>query len=337
MDILLENFEIDDESITLLLAGDYSETKGIKFVLDDKAILSEVNGSLSFVDGKTTVIFPVPSETICEIYFSQSTDPIIHENDILVLNNLFARNDSDYSKMFRSRPLRPEITSLNFFVARQIAMKFRGSYCYRIGAAVVEAYKTVEMLNLTAISASDNRLQELYPLVELCEYASSPRVNKEHLRCSMLCTHFHLKIMLGDYSGMMDVLQKTKDGIRGVAIFYTPSYPINLSLLLLALTAKLKNDEEMFNEVLGRMEFVYRRAVLDSSIENSRWFKELGVSHNAVVHALQLREEYLNKDTSIELIKTVFFRSIRVKGKSAYYMFKKYMSFFSDEQSGENR
>lgn len=327
MTVAVADFTLDGENNVLLtVVGDFSLVEAIEFcTLEGGFSLSRPDFTSDYKDDTTVFSFQCPDAIILDVLFSFGGD---HSDGLPVLASLFPTDDEEYSKIFRSRPSRPDNIYLNFFVARQIATAFPGRPCFKISGAIVEAYKAVELCDKKFIAAADKRLESLYPLLAQCEYATSPRVNKEHLEFSMLCVHFHLKIMLSDFDGLTQVLKRVYSGVRGVAVFYTPSFPISLALLLYAVIAKLKGNEALFTKILTKMEFVFKRAVYDSSIENARWFKELHIAHGAVGNALMLRDDFISAIESERLIKDVFYKSIRVKGKSAHLMYKKFTSFF---------
>lgn len=259
------------------------------------------------------VVYLLPGgEPVTRVWARLDEDP--NAEGELLLDRLFAANNQEFSEIFRSKSNRPDDQNLVYFIARQLSEHFAGSPWFRVGAAVVLGYKACESGRPELIEHALDALEKAKPLLEQCDIASSPRVNREHLWFSLLCVELHLHIALEHREAVRDIFEQVFTGCESVTNMQTPSFPINLVLLLAALAAKVEGRETDFGQILQQMELVYRRSVEDGSTRNTTWFGELRVAHEALWIALRLRDQFDPDGNNERLMRKVFDRAFRVNG-----------------------
>lgn len=258
-------------------------------------------------------------------------DIVDSDNSLFVVDGLCPLDDAEYSKNFKSKKNRTGLIYLDLFIALQTFRFFKGGENFKICAAVVVAYKAVESGSPGMLQLATEIINECDKLLLLCKYADSPRRNKEHLRVSLMCAEWHVYFALGDFIKFEKIQEKMFSVVRETANFFTPSYLICLSLSFYALTKAILKDEEQFLLTLDVAYNVYKRAVLDSSVNNITWFRELSVPHAMVANIIKMRDNWAEVTLESQLTRDIFNTSVRVNGDVADRLFESYKSNFSKD------
>lgn len=334
---MLVDFQVDSNNkVSLILNSVPEGYKYLKVKFPDE--VKVVDGvKWEQVDDYVTLSFVNEMDIVPSFYLSTSKASVLGKDDVCLADRLFSFSDKEYRRHFRWRGHRPKVGQLPFFSARQMAKHYSGLICFRVGAAVIEAYKAIESKNNDFIKDALVRVDSAFLLLDSdflqTENHFYPRESNVHQRYSLLCAKWHLLIMLKDYEGMLGVLRTIKQGIMNTGILYTICYLVNLSLLLLLLVAKYNKDDALFNEVLKQMHYIFSRAISDYNtfqVNHRDTFAELAVPHNAIVLAYDLRDKFDNEEGRDELVKKIFKSCVRVKGGPAESMYINFISFFND-------
>lgn len=338
---MLKSFKLKDNRVIELELDDIQKSYNyIKLKCKDSVVVLDAKMAVGFKKFE----FKYSQEVISAIYLSENTTLNV-EHDLCLAENLFAFDDKDYNNFFVLRRKRPELKALAHFAAKQMAINFPGSNCYKIGAAIIECYKAIELCDLALVRDCDERLSGMYLLLSGCEESFFPRESKEHLMFSLLCAHWHAKVMIGDYEGVLRVLEKVEVEARTVGFFCTAGYPVNLSFLLLAIIAKLTGDDEKYSDLIGKMHKVFHRMIHDYYVhsdvvrdqkwslpKNNIWnsmFNEFAVSQSAISCGLELCKESKTLITKPKLLRKAFYRTLRVREEpAASLMYDSFCSFF---------
>ncbi|EKO3733479.1 hypothetical protein P0F03_003379, partial [Vibrio metschnikovii] len=246
---------------------------------------------------------------------------LYHGHEEFVIDSLCPLDDKSFETNFIRKDKRHKNANLDFFVSHQIEKFFTGSESYICVAQVVKAYKSIEIRNLELIEFADKSIDDAYALLDACKFDWHPRKNKEHLLFSMLCAQWHLKIAKGDKDGFLNVIERILASLNNISNFLTPSFPINLSLLIYVLYLKAigQDTEAKKYSTIGLN--VFKKAVNDSDYGRVTLFGELAVSHSAVLHMLQIDKEKFQFD---EQFKIRVISSFRVKGKASQFLLENF-------------
>lgn len=238
----------------------------------------------------------------------------ILDNEILqdLAGLLFTENDAAFESSFSRKAERTGFVQLDYFAAWQINKYFRGSSCYICSSMVVLGYKAVEINDKKLLLEVDDILSSSEQLINDCTLDWHPRRNKEHLQVSILCSHWHVKLALRDKLGFLEVMEKIKSNIVNISNFFTPSYPITLSLLIYTSYFYLLSEFDRSKDIAYEAAAIFKRAVNDSDFGRVTLFGELNVSQKAAHNALQLAQR---KNYTEEQFKEKVLTSFRVKGK----------------------
>lgn len=246
-----------------------------------------------FFDGKQAVF---PLEGICKPVDKISIQLNFKDNsklDVDLLNNLFPKNDREFEEKFIRKMQRHGSSSIDYFVADQIELFFDGAVYYSCSAAVVKAYKAVELNDDQLLRSAESGVNKALKVIDKADVHWHPRKNKEHLYFSMLCALWHVKLAQSDRSGFLDVLESVFSSSSDSALknYFTPSYPISNALCLYAIFLSLTGQREKSKEVSELCFRVFQSAVKDADKNKNTLFEELAVSHRATAKALRISSE----------------------------------------------
>lgn len=225
---------------------------------------------------------------------------------------MFPRDDADFEKTFLRAAHRYGDRHTLYVTARQIARHFEGRHAYRCCAAVVMAYKAME---LGGPLLGDEALAELATCVagiEACEITLNPRTNREHLLASVLCAKWHVELGLERWQTFMETLEATSALSTGLSNYFTPAYPISCSMLVLAVIQNLRgHSAEVETLALAGLK-LFQRAVSDARF-SSVLFQELSVSHQNVAAMIKLAKDA--PPPAVQDMERLLHGALRVSGK----------------------
>lgn len=263
---------------------------------------------------------------------SQLSLPITHlvledsaGSELVRVDELMPRSDEEYEVGFRSAKRRPDSAYINFFIARQMVLHFPGTPSYRIAAAVVVLYKAVEIGDPEYLDWAEEALQIAEQLMPLAPVARSTRKNREHLRVSLWCAEWHLRLLQGDFPGFLDRMLKIKNYMETDSLksYFNVAYPANASLLLLCLYFSAIKKRGQAQEVSGLTFELFKKSVRDADTTMAH-FKELGKIHEATYECLMLskRNKPVSKTKIIEVLQR-WARIDHVEHKASFQKIRK--------------
>ncbi|MDR6984043.1 hypothetical protein J2X32_002685 [Rheinheimera pacifica] len=314
--ISVHKCSINSEELKIILSSstyfDKEVVSGFYFSKEGSAELFSFNeiGLVSAIDDgeflELNIKYKELSFPIVSIFFKSNS--VLED----LVGLLFTENDAVFEGSFSRKAERTGFLHLDYFAAWQINKYFRGSSCYICSSRVVLGYKAVELNKKDLLLEVDGILSSTDSLINDCVLDWHPRKNKEHLQVSVLCAHWHVKLALRDRLGFLEVMEKVKSSIITISNFYTPSYPITLSLLMYSSYFHLLNKVEECKAVAYEAADVFKRAVKDSDFGRVTLFGELNVSQKAAHYSLQLAQHASFSETQF---KEKVLTSFRVKGK----------------------
>ena len=280
----------------------------------------EVNG-LPLVDVESSAfnLCQDDNDIIIEIAISLLTFPV---NDLALLwrgsgrlvmfSNFYPKDDYHYENNFIREAQRSGNSLIDFFNSYQIVKFFKGSNYYTCGAQVVKSYKAIELEDKTFIADALDSMRSIVNLTKSIDYDWHPRRNGEHLFFSTSCADWHMSLAIGDYNGTFYKLKAVFDNVSILRNYFTPSYPISLSILMyiIFLTRRGRIDEARV--ALEKLVYVFKRAVEDCDNKKIVLFSELAVPHKATILASKLLESSVCEG---DILKECFKFSLRVKAK----------------------
>jgi hypothetical protein len=231
-----------------------------------------------------------------------------------VADNLFPKDDAEYKRIFARKVKRVGSAYADYFVADQIERFFNGSTYYRCGAAVVKGYKAVEIGDAQCLDSAMAGLCKALVDVQSCEIHWHPRQNREHLEASLLCCLWHVQLASMDAEGVHDTLARLEALAHGLSNYFTPCFPITLSLLASASLGWLRRDQQRVDAMTDLTVQVYKRGVADADPGKLTLFAELKVSHMAALQSLTLRT---STHLDPEAFRVIFQHALRVSGPPA--------------------
>jgi hypothetical protein len=196
------------------------------------------------------------------------------------LASIFPSDDDAYVEMFQSNTRRWGNVRTRFFLAEQIVRFFEGAPEHIIGAALIMAYKAVEigrpkdMLRALRVNSS------AFELLATLGPSSHPRRNPEHLEISLLTTRWHLQAALGDLQGTRVTLQQLLACTRVRASYWTLAYSASKSLLLAGWIEWRLGEADRARVCWERCVALFRLAAAEADPRSSVLFAEL--SHSLI-------------------------------------------------------
>ena len=257
--------------------------------------------------------YPVRSIRACILDAGSPADPD-GTNWVGVAGNLFPKNDAEYMRIFARKLKRVGSAYADYFVADQIERFFTGSAHFRCCAAVVKGYKAVEIGDAQCLDSAMSGLRKALVDVQACELHWHPRQNREHLEASLLCCLWHVQLASMDAEGVHDTLARLEALASGLSNYFTPSFPITLSLLASASLGWLRSDQQRVDAMADLAVQVYKRGVADADPGKLTLFAELKVSHRAALQSLTLRAL---TEMDPEAFRAIFQHALRVSGPPA--------------------
>ena len=248
--------------------------------------------------GRATAIFPggwvLDGPPVDQIVLEGLDGERVHATCPLFENADFAlhiADDDDYSERFmlrdprfRGRISRTGSPLGDFLVAARV--QSNGSICrsYKSGAAVVMAYKAVELREATFRQAARAAILDNLAHNDDCGSDWHPRRNREHLRGSLACARWHLELMEPDVTleSLCLLLEEEARQAPLLRRTFTPAYPLSMSLLLYVHLLLISDRHDRAKEVSVIMFELFKRCVADSKLEQTTLFHEIGKVHDCV-------------------------------------------------------
>ncbi|MHA6768416.1 hypothetical protein [Sphingobium ummariense] len=203
------------------------------------------------------------------------------------LGNIFPLNDEIFERTFIRSVQRYGGQENQYFTAKQISMFFAGKRAYRASAAVVMAYKSVEMNDEELQMEAWNEIEEHIARIEECEISWHPRLNREHLLVSLLCAKWHIALSLGREEDFRDLLHMSAKLINGLSNYFTLAYNLSISLLMQGLVMRRDGNDEAVAQIQRASFELFQAAVRDAQATRTL-FKELEVSHTNAIFLMDV-------------------------------------------------
>lgn len=205
------------------------------------------------------------------------------------IGNLLPKTDSDFEAHFKSKRDRANDPYVDFFVGWQTHKYFSGSIGYRISAAVVAAYKAIEILDYEYLDMAEEALLASLELLPNTKVERSTRKNREHLHVSVLCALWHLQMARGKCREFKDTLEQIRSLLHdgNFHSFFNPAFNGSVTLRVLTLLQKMEGRDARARRT-ARLAFdIFKLGTRDADTIMNH-FKELGYVHNHVLQTLRL-------------------------------------------------
>lgn len=221
-------------------------------------------------------------------------------------------DDAAFSQSFISQTQRYGDATTQFFTARQISRHFSGKRAYRAASGVVMAYKAIE---------TDDRQLQKEALAELrdhirnigeCDIHRHPRENREHLLVSLLCVKWHVELSLKRHDAFRATLEESARLCTELSNYFTPSYNLSLSMLMLCMLVKQQGDAERAKDLADQGLAVFKAAAADAT-DQLTFLTELQICHRSVVQMYRVSKV---KSPPQEDFDTGLKQCLRVRGPS---------------------
>ncbi|APE43433.1 hypothetical protein BOO69_08385 [Sulfitobacter alexandrii] len=248
------------------------------------------------------------------------------------LSDIFPTDNKAYEAVFLRKIHRYGDEALQYFVARQLSESFTGMRAYRVGAAVVMTYKSIE-LNDTDLQkeALDHVKMQLSHVGE-CEITNHPRTNREHLEVSLLCAQWHLELSLRRYDEFFSTLERCRSVAEGITNFFTPAYNLSMALLIYCALLARRGDVEKASEVADEGMRIFKSAVA-SATQQLTLFQELRISHRNVHLMLCTTKPDKRADADFNLYVQC---SLRVTGDAVERLKKAAFDIYPVQEAGRS-
>lgn len=249
--------------------------------------------------------------------------------EITRVEGLLPRTDKEYEQGFRSVKTRTDNPYLNFFIARQMALYFPGTVSYRVAGAVVAIYKAVEINEPNYITWAEDILKVAEELVPMSPVARSPRRNREHLRLSLWCAEWHLRLIQGEFEKFLECLNKVRRyvEIETLESYFNPAYPANTSLCILCLYYVATGNWKQAREVAEITVSLFQKSVRDAD-KNLSHFRELSVIHKFSYESLRISKQ--TEDLTEERVKEIFSICKRINATKCPQSFREMWKTFKE-------
>lgn len=206
------------------------------------------------------------------------------------LSRLFATTEEEFSRNFFRRKNRTNDRETQLFAASQIRDHYHLSKSHRAVAAVIYAYRAMDLADAASCAAAIRWLLEELTTAHEIDENPHPRLDGSHLTVSMgfalwqlyLYTNQHL-LFIGQLDRIIAYLQVKADPFPGVIM--NGCMTVLLRTYLYALEGKTEKVSELatFNAdlYLNNLPRLARHAI---------WFKEMVLPHNAVALSMDIDE-----------------------------------------------
>jgi len=252
-------------------------------VTDSAGIAHEINST----SAGRALHFSLPGEVL-PIRSFHITDRA-RDAAVFSATNLFPATNREFETQFKSQRDRNGDPRVDFFVADQIFTHFRGEEGYRVSAAVVAAYKGVELLDETYLEDAEKMLLRSLSALPNVNMARSARNNREHLHISVLCVLYHVYLARGNAGEFLRTLQVLRSLLENASFksYYNLAYNSALSLRLLTLLQLLSGQHSDARAIATLSFDVFKLAARDAD-ENLSHFKELRYVHDNTYESMRI-------------------------------------------------
>lgn len=219
---------------------------------------------------------------------------------------LYITDDDDYTgrfmlrdPKFRGRISRTGSALGDFLVAARVQSNPAICRAYKSGAAVVMAYKAVELREAAFRQAARAAILDNLAHNDECASDWHPRRDREHLRGSLACAQWHLELMEPDVTRESLFLLLEEEARKAPLLrrTFTPAYPLSMSLLLYVYLLQVSGRQDRAKEVLIVMFELFKRCVADSKIEQTTLFHEIAKVHDCLSLAGQFVRNFEKYET----------------------------------------
>lgn len=203
--------------------------------------------------------------------------------------NLFPETDRDFETQFKSARDRHGDPRVDHFVASQIVNHFTGAAGYRVSAAVVAAYKAIELMDDEYLRDAESMLLRSISTLPNVSLARSARNNREHLHVSVLCALYHVHLARGDSVEFLRTLNVLRALLEGETFqsYYNLAYNSALSLRLLTMLYLLAEKPSEARTTASLSFSIFKLASRDAD-ENMAHFKELRYVHDNTYESMRI-------------------------------------------------
>lgn len=219
------------------------------------------------------------------------------------LDEILPETDERFERLFIRRVQRYGNPTTQYHVSRQISRFFTGARAYRVAASVVMAYKAAELKSELLQHQALGEIEANLAAIQECEITKHPRTNRSHLLASALCARWHLFLALGKREDFLASLEQSVALSTGLDDYYTVSYNVSFSMLMLALYHIASGKQEAVKPLAQSGYRMFRAAVADS-FYHPTFFRELEVSHRNIANIMEIaRKPELDRESLHRLLR----------------------------------
>jgi len=245
-------------------------------------------------------------------------DAVLFEKDLdRRLARLYPADPAAYVELMQSATRRWGHLRTRYFLAAQVAAFFEEHPGHRAGAALVMAYKAVELGEEGPLARAAETVERAFGWLEGMPVDWHPRVNREHLEISLLTVRWHVELARGDAGAARRTLLLFRERCRNRSNYATLAYPATKSLLLAGWLEHRCGERARAAECWNGVIDLFKMAVRDADPGRAVLFGELGHSFEAAsLSAHCLRAARSNGRFPMPGLEEVTDRALRVAGKA---------------------
>lgn len=201
------------------------------------------------------------------------------------LARIFPATDEEYVATMQSHLTRWGNLKTRFFLAEQVVRFFEGAPEHRIGAALIMAYKAVELADEACIQAARTAVEASFAMLDRLPIDWHPRRNPEHLRISLFTALWHLDLAVGRVAEARATLHSLLAASLTLGNYASTAYSASKGLLLLGWLEWRAGDTAQARHCWEQTVAMFKNAVRDADPYKAVLFRELTHSLDAAYQA----------------------------------------------------
>jgi hypothetical protein len=312
---------VRDNRFVITLRGDNLDPAWIRINADDR-ILAALSWPEDFSiaqmgdDYSGTVTLPVPTADeppITGITVSNDTS-VLTTDETWHLRNLYATTEADFERKYYRIKNRIKDPETLIFAMGQIMEHYNLDESHRCVAAVVYAYKSLDINKADKLDRSVAYLDFQRTRSDALKVTGEGRTDREHLRYSLSMPYWHILMIQGKFAELNSYLDGIIEQSKSLAVpmFSTP-FNVN-RMLLLAMYLAIARGELQRAEDIAMLSYEYYISAYKIAESNTVRFSEMKEAHYAVSLGLQSRDRILNQKKSLDTA-TIFDAVNRIRSE----------------------
>lgn len=217
----------------------------------------------------------------------------LDENDFGEEVILLPGSDGEFEELFFNLASRPGDNSVHLFASQQAIKTSCLSAKNRCVAFSIYCYKVAEIGTADHLNLARQFFHDTVKNISEISDTSHPRTNSFHLKCSCVCSYFHLVCMFGKIDEFQSVFQLLPSVLLSKASsHYTAGYPLTKILSIIAYLSFMRNDFHSFRVMTVLIDYLFRKSVRDIQHRTYTLYGELKVTHASSEFAQRCLAKY---------------------------------------------